>query len=96
MTTKQELEQALIEALKYQAELEEAIARVAAKRNLDRQNETVLFFVELPDGSLKHETESFERALEASRFYDGAHVVSQVRQPYKRVTASEPEEIEGN
>lgn len=96
MTNLEEMERALTEALRYQSELEHALERVISKRQLDRIEEEVVFALALPDGSILHEGNSFELALEASKFYDDAKVISQVRQPWKTVNPAEEEKIEGN
>lgn len=96
MANVEEMERALADALVYQSELEQALERVAAKRQLDRSSEIVVFAVALPDGSIRHEGNNFELALEASKFYDNAPVVSQVRQPWKTVNPAEEEKMEGN
>lgn len=96
MSKLEEMERALTEALRYQSELEQALERVISKRQRDRREEEVVFALELPDGSIRHEGNSFELALEASKFYDDARIVSQVRQPWKIVSPAEEEEVEGN
>lgn len=96
MSNLEETERALKEALRYQSELEQALERVISKRQRDRREEEVVFALELPDGNIRHEGNSFELALEASKFYDDARIVSQVRQPWKIVSPAEEEEVEGN
>lgn len=88
------LESALRDQIKINEDLQEAIANIGRRQSRERQENLVLFAVEV-DGELRHESKTYEAAFQAAQFYDEARVVTWTSTPVRYVNPSE-EKDEGN